>query len=787
MAAAGGTASSSSPIRIAIVGGGVGGLTAAYELSGPEHLGRYEITVYQLGFRLGGKGAAGHNLDAANRIEEHGLHVWMGFYENAFRMLRACYAELKDRREDATRPPRRRKYPGAPVPPPSVFEHWTDAFFADSHIGVASDTGHGEWDAWTAWFPPMEGLPGDPLDPRHNPFTLPNYLSRTLLLLRTLMLSTLRSAGDSSAGRRSPVDEALDKGEDELVKLSPRLLVESMMNLLRVGALTTAAGAMQALLILETALKARASLPGKEYLLLEFVDALASSVRRQLEDVVRIDPRLRRKTEVIDLVMTTVVGIVRDGLLTQPEGLDAINDFDAREWLERHGATRSSLDSPIMRGLYDMAFADVPVEGRRQGLAAGQALRCALRMFYTYRGALFWRMRSSLADVVFAPMYDLLKARGVHFEFFHRLEEVHVDTADPDNAFVDRLVFHRQASLARGRASYEPLMDIACTGAGEGAKIRAWPARPDYAQLAADTDRDQDFESPLDRRYVGAPRVLEAGRDFHMAVLAVGLGAVRCLKGNLVEQPRWKAMQQHVKTVATQAFQLWMRKDMASLGWTEPPLTLSGFAKPFDTWCDMTHIVPAENWTVSPMPLSVAYLCGARPELPHPADSALWKKYGSADLMAMAPRERARALQEIRDEENRLRDALKNDAIAFLETHMHHLWPEVRTRSGGFDWSVLVDAKHPDEPDPTVRAFDSQFWSTCVNPSDRYVLTVPGSTAYRISPLDDTYANLTVAGDWTDCSFHGGCIEAAVISGRLASHALTGLPLLEDIVAFDHP
>ncbi|MBK8016667.1 MAG: NAD(P)-binding protein [Betaproteobacteria bacterium] len=110
MAAAGGTASSPSPIRIAIVGGGVGGLTAAYELSGPEHRGRYEITVYQLGFRLGGKGAAGHNLDAANRIEEHGLHVWMGFYENAFRMLRACYAELKDRREDATRPP----------PPPEV-------------------------------------------------------------------------------------------------------------------------------------------------------------------------------------------------------------------------------------------------------------------------------------------------------------------------------------------------------------------------------------------------------------------------------------------------------------------------------------------------------------------------------------------------------------------------------------------------------------------------------------------------------------------------------------------
>ena len=28
-----------------------------------------------------------------DRIEEHGLHLWMGFYENAFRLMRECYAE----------------------------------------------------------------------------------------------------------------------------------------------------------------------------------------------------------------------------------------------------------------------------------------------------------------------------------------------------------------------------------------------------------------------------------------------------------------------------------------------------------------------------------------------------------------------------------------------------------------------------------------------------------------------------------------------------------------------
>ena len=56
---------------------------------------------------------------------------------------------------------------------------------------------------------------------------------------------------------------------------------------------------------------------------------------------------------------------------------------------------------------------------------------------------------------------------------------------------------------------------------------------------------------------------------------------------------------------------------------------------------------------------------------------------------------------------------------------------------------------------------------------------MPGSLAHRISPLDDTFDNLTVAGDWTDCGFNEGCVEAAVMSGRLAAHAISKLPPLE--------
>ncbi len=64
---------SAAPIRVAIIGGGCAAMTTAWELSRPEHLGKFDITIYQEGWRLGGKGASGRG--ANGRIEEHGLDV----------------------------------------------------------------------------------------------------------------------------------------------------------------------------------------------------------------------------------------------------------------------------------------------------------------------------------------------------------------------------------------------------------------------------------------------------------------------------------------------------------------------------------------------------------------------------------------------------------------------------------------------------------------------------------------------------------------------------------------
>ena len=61
--------------------------TAFYLTSTPELREKYDVTIYQLGWRLGGKGASGRNQKYGDRIEEHGLHIWLGFYDNSFKTI----------------------------------------------------------------------------------------------------------------------------------------------------------------------------------------------------------------------------------------------------------------------------------------------------------------------------------------------------------------------------------------------------------------------------------------------------------------------------------------------------------------------------------------------------------------------------------------------------------------------------------------------------------------------------------------------------------------------------
>ena len=84
--------------------------------TGPDRFER--ITVYQRGWRLGGKGASSRG--AHGRIEEHGLHVLLGYYDQTFDVMRRCYEALDRPQAD----------PACPI------RTWDDAVAPSNLVGV---------------------------------------------------------------------------------------------------------------------------------------------------------------------------------------------------------------------------------------------------------------------------------------------------------------------------------------------------------------------------------------------------------------------------------------------------------------------------------------------------------------------------------------------------------------------------------------------------------------------------------------------------------------------------
>jgi len=703
------------PVRVAVIGGGCAAMAAAFELTRPEHQGRFAVTVYQMGWRLGGKGASGRG--PAQRIEEHGLHLWMGFYENAFRFMREVYAEA---RRDPTRCP---------------IATFAAAFEPAPDVAVTDRDPDGIWRHWVAHFPPGRGLPGDSLRTR-NPFTVHGYLRQTA----TLVVEMIRST------HAVPTTSAPPPSTD---------LAAALGRLLRYGHLATATAVHEAAELLRgvfDVLSPPVFQGERQGLVLGLLDALARAGQRQMEAVTARDPELARVWQVIDMVLAILRGAVRFGLAVHPQGFDAIDAYDWRDWLRMNGAAESSLHAGFMRGIYDLAFAFEDGDVTRPRISAAVALRGAMRMFFTYRGALFWRMTAGMGDIVFAPTYEVLRRRGVHFRFFHRLAAVRVgESSAPDGLpHAAALEFDVQAEPLA--SEYAPLVDVA--------GLPCWPSEPDYAQL-----RDGEalrkagvrFESPWETRIVRR-ETLRVGKDFDMVVLGASLSALPlCAADVIARVPAWQTMLARVKTVPTQALQLWLREDAHGLGWKGPPVNLSGFVEPFDTWADLTHLAPREGWRTAPR--HIAYFCSVLDDRPVPPGHEA----------AFERAEHAR---------------VEGHAVTLLERDIAGLWPRAHRANGAFRWDLL-------HQEGTARrgpeAITTQFCGANVRPSDRYVLSLPGTSGCRISPLTLHLDNLTVAGDWTETGLNSGCVESAVISGLLAAHALCGAPHLEDIVGYDHP
>ena len=243
---------------------------------------------------------------------------------------------------------------------------------------------------------------------------------------------------------------------------------------------------------------------------------------------------------------------------------------------------------------------------------------------------------------------------------------------------------------------------------------------------------------------------------FDLLVFGLSIGSVPYVAHELMDaNPRWNATVNKVKTVATQALQLWLNVAPEDLGpeW-QADAVVGGFVEPFDTWADMNGLTLQEH---VPGARSVAYFCNVMrdPQLPAQRGDPYW----------------------IGDQH----DVVKENVLRFVKRDLGVLWPKF----SGPHWDWLVD---PLERVGQAR-LDAQFWRANVEPSERYVLSVPGSSQYRIAPDNTGFTNLYAVGDWTACKINAGCVEAAVISGLRAANAINGAhngPVVE-IVGWDEP
>lgn len=239
--------------------------------------------------------------------------------------------------------------------------------------------------------------------------------------------------------------------------------------------------------------------------------------------------------------------------------------------------------------------------------------------------------------------------------------------------------------------------------------------------------------------------MLRRGVDFDHVVLAVSLGMLPLVAGDLIEdRPQWRQMTTHVRTVATQAFQIWLRPDEPTLGWNDPGVTLSAYLPPFETWASMPQTLWAEDWPEQDRPGTVAYFCGTL-GAPWPTGET-----GPGYL-------------------DRHRQSAHRQIIDHLDHNLRLLLPGA-AGDRGFDWSLLSGSGGA----TGEAALGTQHVSVNVDPSDRYVQSVPGSDRYRLRADESGYDNLVLAGDWTDSGMNAGCIEAAVMSGLQAANAVLG-------------
>jgi uncharacterized protein with NAD-binding domain and iron-sulfur cluster len=699
--------------KVAILGGGVGGLSTAFYLTELDPLGKdYDITVYQMGWRLGGKCASSRNPQENYRIEEHGIHLFGGFYYNTFAVMKKAYDELQRSNTDPLSSIKKAFIPSSFA---VMWETFGQQMYEWDTDAKPSTTKH-PWDVTAVDLSAVNLVKGALKNIFDQLFHTVGKIKHPDAIVHGKFLASL----EKDIGINSVISRLLEQLKEHLLDDFDDLLGD---------------------------------LSGILDKLMKFSEMIDHEIDKH-------PTKLRHLYYQLDFMLALLRGFIKDDIAKK--GFASLEEDDWIPWLQRHGLSAATLASPLPITSPNILFAfengDTSMPPK---FAAGAMLHWTLLML-NYTHSRFYFFAAGTGETIIQPLYEVLKKRGVKFEFFHKVKSI----AQTEGA-ISHVDFDVQCTLNSPSQGYQPLDPRPVRG------LTGWPDFPLCDQLV-EGDRLQQPDSH-GRRYnlesywsswtPASTKTIHQGADFDVAVCALSIGALPSVASDLIDNnPSWRDMVDNVKAIQTQAFQAWFTEEKGDLlsdnAAKEQGIFVSGnYLSPTSDAAELGHLVKFEDWHGRTNPAkSVMYFCGP-----------------------MAEDEPVPAFSDI-DYPHRQHERVKNQAIQLMQAAANPLMPKATVRSAkgvgdaqGLNFELLAVADESSVSTPYNRAHQ-QFFRANIDPTERYVLSLPGSAKYRLKPSESGYQHLYLAGDWTDNHYNFGSVESTMISGNLAASAIAGKP-----------
>ena len=715
--------------KVVILGGGPSALAAAYYLG--RQVDRYDVELYTLGWRLGGKCAAGRNMEVHDRIEEHGLHAFVGFYENGFRTMREAWTDAGLQIQVGCAPFNYEAGEG-PV---------AGAFIGCDRVGVFEKY---ECD-WRYFSTPQTfngKIPGEVPeggeDPKPNVGHVVSSALRRVAHDTEVILRHGRVQEDRFEAQKEPsLWTRIVADVKDFVDVGPRKLIDALEDLV---------GYVEELAIESIAheIESGSVLFRSIAWMLELV---RSGLRTVLGDWMKDEPEVYFVWQGLDILITLLVGIIH----AKTVDFDDLDHHDMRQWLLDNGMDPRNKDAAAITQVYETLFAHGHT-AYPDKLAAGVGLRWFVLVSFLYRGYPAYYFKYSCPQTMVTPYYLALQKFGVKVHFFHEVLDLEIEGSG-DERTLSAVKMRVQATTKDG-TPYDPFVRIP----GNPPAIPSWPTTPKFDTLEQGDElarRGIDLESPWSGWEGVAEKRLELGKDFDHCILGIPVSVFPAITKQLTDPAspshaqQWTDMVAGMKVIQTISAQLWFREPMEQLT-TNPYGMLTSYALPEPSMGDFTHLLQWEPWAeLADGPQSVAYHTGSL--------VAITAAQGyPADAPPSWPRE----------ETGRWRTMFAD----WLRENYAGMYDRVAS------YEDMMDALACAEDLQGEARLATQYFNISVHPSDHYVLSQPQAMDLRLGQAESYVQGLFLCGDWTRTDLNCGCVEASTQSGMLVSRVLSNEP-----------